>query len=152
MKVIIENKIIENSSLTKKSIIVSFIPKIRNLLFQLENNLWMMSKIKYLMIYDYESKLMFLQALYNLKEIVPLECRNQFIQLYKNSIQNTIDLIWQKQYSFVHSDKKQQIYKAFLYFFQKSNIYSKVRMLQTSPKKFERPIEHIDFIFEQRDL
>ena len=60
MKVIIENKIIENSSLTKKSIIVSFIPKIRNLLFQLENNLWMMSKIKYLMIYDYESKLMFL--------------------------------------------------------------------------------------------
>lgn len=76
MKVIIENKIIENSSLTKKSIIVSFIPKIRNLLFQLENNLWMMSKIKYLMIYDYESKLMFLEALYNLKEIVPLECRN----------------------------------------------------------------------------
>lgn len=66
----------------------------------------MAQKISELKFYDHDSEAMFESFVFGLKEIVIEGLKSQFMQLYRNCLLNSIEIIWQMEYTFVHTDKK----------------------------------------------
>lgn len=81
----------------------SLVPKIRNFLYELEKHLFIAKKISKLTIYDNGHDYYFEGVIKYLNDIVPSDCRNEFMELYRNSLQTSLDLIWQRHYAYVQS-------------------------------------------------